>query len=94
MPLRALYVLGRYDPDIAGRADVELRRLSRQEALVALLLQTSNRSYLLPKEEAAFLPLYGRLVAQAPVYALNYPSGFEHQDAIEARVLANLREAR
>jgi hypothetical protein len=91
VPLRAVYVLARYDAQAAGRADITIEPLSGRETLAALLLYGSNREYLLPAEEAAFLPTYAALARQAPVKVLRYPSGFEHLDAVHARLQADLQ---
>jgi hypothetical protein len=34
--------------------------------------------------------MYGRLVAQAPVRLLRYPGSYEHQEAIHAKIMADL----
>lgn len=91
--LRALYLLDRYDPAAAGRSDVTIRTLSQRDALSALLAHTSGRDYLLPAEEAPFLPLYARVVARVPVRLLSYPSGFAYQQDVYERILANLEGA-
>ncbi|MBI4507084.1 MAG: hypothetical protein HY691_16250 [Chloroflexi bacterium] len=88
--MRAVYVLHRYDPAPTDPTDVVVKALNQRDGLAVLLAQTSNRSYLLPTEQAAFLPLLARLVAQAPVRILSYPSGFEHQEAVYARVVGDL----
>ncbi len=91
-PIRAIYLLSRYDASTANRTDVTLHPLGQRDGLTALLAYTSNRAYLLPTEEAPLLPAYARLVAQAPVRILSYPSGFEHQDAVYGRVLADVED--
>jgi hypothetical protein len=89
--LRALYLLDRYDPPPAGGgANVTIRTLTRWEGLRVLLDQISYGAFLQPSEQASFLPLYTRLLAQAPLRLLRYPRGFEHHDAVYARVLADL----
>jgi hypothetical protein len=88
--LHALYLLDRYDPIARGHSDVALRRLSQRDSLLAMMAYTSNRDYLLPSDEAPFLPIYARLAAQAPVCALAYPHGFEYQDTVHGRILADL----
>ena len=89
-PLRALYVLVRYDPIAAGSSDITLRRLSARDALAVMLANTSNRDYLLPREEGALLPQYTHLAARTPVNVLAYPSGFERQSAVYGRILEDL----
>lgn len=86
----AVYLLARYDPASEGRTDIASTSLNGHESLAALLTHTSNRAYLLPAEEALLLPVYAALARQAPVRRLSYPSGFEHQEAVHARVLADL----
>ena len=91
-PIRVdtVYVLERYDPVASGRTDVGTRPLSGREGLGALLTHTSNRAVLEPAENAILLPLYARLLAQARIGVLSYPHGFEHQDAVYRRILAEL----
>ena len=88
--LRALYVLDRYDPLATGHTDVAIRPMSGREGLTAVLAQISRGAFLHSAEAACLLPLYARLVAQAPVRVLSYPHGFEHQAAVHARILADL----
>ena len=93
-PLRAIYLVNRYDPRLAGRADVMIERLGRQERLTALLAQTSNRAYLEPRENSSLLPLYAQLATQVPINVLRYPDGFDYQDLVCARIVADLEEGR
>lgn len=88
--LRAVYVLDRYDPVAAGRTDVTVRTLGARDALLTLMSHTSNRTYLLPADEAPFLPFYARVAGQVPVRVLTYPDGFTHQDAVHARIQADV----
>jgi len=88
--LTMVHVLQRYCPATQGQCDVTVRTLRPRESAVALLTYTFNRSYLLPREEASFLPLYARIAADVPVRILSYPDGFEHQDAVYAAVLRDL----
>lgn len=90
LPVRRIYVLERYSPIKENRSDITLRSLSLRDSLSALLAFTSMHSFLVPTEVARFLPLYARLVAQAPVRVLAYPSGFEYQEAVHARILKDL----
>jgi hypothetical protein len=80
----------RYDPLASGRTDTLLHRLSQREALTAVLAHTADRAFLRPREQAGLLPLLSRLVAQAPVFLLTYPHGFEHQASVQARLLETL----
>jgi hypothetical protein len=90
--LRAFYVLDRYAPDVAKRTEISIRGLSPREGLTALLAQTSRSAFVQPDEAARLLPVYARLVVQAPIHVLTLPSGFEHQRAVCARILADLEE--
>lgn len=88
--LDAIYLLHRYEPSVTGRADVTVSPLSGREVISILLAQTAYGTLLRPAEIAHFLPLYARLVAQAPVRVLTYPDGFEYQDSVCARILEDL----
>jgi hypothetical protein len=88
--IRAIYVLDRYDPPAVGAADCRVRALGGRDGLAALIAQTSGGTFLQPAEIGRLLPLYARLAEQAPVRVLSYPSGFEHQAAVYAAVLADL----
>jgi len=90
VPLRALYVLRRYDPDRADRDDIAITPLRGRAAYTALLAQTLSAPFLRPTEAARLLPLYQRLLAQARVRMLEYPHGYRHQDRVRDRVLADL----
>src|SRR5581483_7212251 len=90
VPLRAIYVLDRYDPLARSDASPAIRRLSWRESATCLIAQTSYGAFLRPAEAARLLPLYARLVAQAPVRVLSYPTGFAHQEAVCARIMADL----
>lgn len=90
-PLRAIYVLRRYDPVASSRSEVYIRRLAGRDGLTALLYHTLLRACLRPEEEGAFLPIYAHTIRQAPVRMLTYPSGFEHQDAVHDAVLEDVR---
>jgi hypothetical protein len=89
-PVRGLYLLERPSAVGPGRNDVRIERLSAREGLAALLRHISTTAFLLPVEVGHLLPVFSRLVMQAPVRRLTYPSGFEHQEAVCARVLADL----
>ena len=93
-PLRALYVLDRYDPATAESEAITIRRLSGREGIATLLEHTSHSTFLQPAEAAALLPLYARLVTQAPVRVLRYPAGFAYQDAVYASILGDMTEDR
>jgi hypothetical protein len=89
-PLRAFYLLDRYDPAIEGSTDVIIRRLGGRESLAALIEQVSFGAFLEPSEAALFLPFYAKLAAQAPVRVCRFPSGFAHQDKLCAAITADL----
>jgi hypothetical protein len=86
IPLSALYVLRRYDPIHAGRTAVTSTSLAPRAALTVLLTHTYRREYLRPEEVARLLPVYARLVATVPIRVLEYPSGFEFNDAVREHI--------
>lgn len=88
VPIRALFVLSRYEP--TGRTDASIHPLGARDALFALLRHTSVRAYLTPQDDAVSLPLYTQLISQAPVRVLRYPTGFDYQDSIHTRVLEDM----
>jgi hypothetical protein len=88
--MRALYLLERYDAQADSAAQVTIRRLNGRAGLKALLANVSQPTFLLPTEVGGFLPLCSRLLQQAPVCVLRYPSGFEYQESVHARILADL----
>jgi hypothetical protein len=93
-PLRAVYVIDRYDPEVAQRDDVTIERINGNERLTTLLAQASNRAYLLPGENATLLSMCARLAGQAPVSVLSYPDGFGYQNLVHGRILADMAEDR
>ena len=88
--LRAIYVLDRYEPDATDASLVTVAPLSGRAGLTALLAQTSCGAFLRPAEATRFLPLLARLVAQAPVRTLRFPSGFAHQEMVCDAVLRDV----
>ena len=90
VPVRAVYLLDRYDAATAGKIEITIRYLSQREGVLKLLEQTALRPFLQVDDVAKLLPMYGRLVGQAGVRVLGYPSGFEHQGAVYERVMADL----
>ncbi len=88
--LRAVYLLDRYDPKDDGRADVTTHAVSGRDRLAAFVDHTSDRGLLHPADVAKLLPVYARLGAQARVRRLRYPHGFEYQDAVYERIMADL----
>jgi hypothetical protein len=89
VPIRAIYILDRYDPDQLGRSDVVIRELNQRDGHAALVAQTSWSELLVNEEKARLLPLYARLIAQARVRRLSYPDGFQFQDMVRNRILAD-----
>jgi hypothetical protein len=92
VPLRGIYVLDRYDPQVRPEARLAIRPLSWRESATCLIAQTSYGAFLRPAEAARLLPLYARLAAQAPVRVLSYPTGFAHQEEVCARIMADLEQ--
>jgi hypothetical protein len=84
--LSALYVLRRYDPTHAGSKTVTSSPLAPRAALTTLLTHTYRREYLRTEEVARLLPVYARLASTVPVRVLQYPSGFEFQDAVREHI--------
>lgn len=89
-PVAGIYLLERYDPIEHDTDDIEIRAMSQQEALASLLAQTAYGFLLRPAEAARFLSQYVTLVRQAPVKVLRYPTGFDYQECVTSRVLADL----
>ena len=87
--LDALYFLARYDPIAARSTATTIDMLDSREGFTTLLAQTAYGSLVAPDEAAAFLPIYARLARQAPVRVLRYPSGFEYQEQVHARLRAD-----
>jgi len=88
--LRAIYVLNRYDPHESQRSDIRITPLSDGAALNTLLAQTAYGTLFLPGEVGRFLPLYAKLIRQAPIRILTYPHGFEHIDAVCDQILTDI----
>ncbi len=92
VPIRAVYALDRYDPAATGRRDIVIRRANQREGVLMLLEHTALRPFLQTRDVADLLPMYARLVMQSPVRMLRYPSGFEYQQAVYERVMADLEQ--
>lgn len=90
VPLRALYVLERYKPT-DDQDQVISRDLYGPQAFAAIVAQV-YRPILSTSVVAKFLPTFARLIKQAPVRVLRYPSGFEHQEMVYRHVLRDLEE--
>jgi hypothetical protein len=93
VPLRVMYQLERYDAAATGRHECTVRTISGRQAVVALLKQISGSEALNKFELGRLLPRYTRLAALVPLRVIRYPSGFEHQDAVHARILSDLEAA-
>ncbi|GAC1315199.1 MAG: HPr kinase/phosphatase C-terminal domain-containing protein [Chloroflexota bacterium] len=89
VPLRALYIVQRYDPEAMGTQAVTIEPLSSRDAVALLLAQISLGAFLRPHEQAKLLPFYARLVARVPVRRLMFPHGFAYQDAVCESILAD-----
>jgi hypothetical protein len=87
--LRAFYVLERYEPLAAGSEQITIEPLSQRDGLMALVTQTTLGPYLSTAEMAKLLPLYSRLLVQAPVRCVRFPNGFEHQQRVQHEILAD-----
>lgn len=92
--LAAVYVLDRYEPVPGGDNQVTIRGLSAREGMTAILAQMPCGSFLQPREATRFLPLFAKLVRQAPVRVLKYPADFARLDTTCARILEDLLETR
>lgn len=92
VPLRGLYIVQRYDPQVRGTDDVIIESLSARDAVALLLAQISLGAFLRPEEQARLLPFYARLVARVPVRRLEFPHGFSHQESVCARLLADVEQ--
>ena len=90
--VRAIYLLDRYDPAATGRTDCSIEQLGKSESLALLTGATVTRAFMVPNDDVELLPLYARLAIQAPLRLLRYPSGFDYQDAVYARLRADLGE--
>lgn len=89
-PLAALYVLERYQPAPGEHPAVTFRDLTGQQAVATLIAQISWLELLQPVEVAASLPVYLRLARALPMRVVRYPSGFEHQDAVQTAILRDV----
>lgn len=88
--IHKIYLLDRYDPAAVGREDSEIFLVKRQDGLAALLQQASCAPFLRTTDHARNLRLFARLVTQAPIQILRFPTGFEYQDTVCARILNDL----
>jgi len=93
--IRAVYVLSRFGRETTERAEsgVTIQQQVPRMGHSALIAQTLWSELLLPAEMARLIPLYAQLVGQAPVRLLRYPSGFEFQGEVRARILADLDQS-
>ncbi|MGV3724027.1 MAG: hypothetical protein ACO1SX_24305, partial [Actinomycetota bacterium] len=90
--LDGLFILSRYQTTPGDSSEVSLTRLSERDALTAMLAQTSWNMLLTREEVARLLPFYAGICRRVPVWLLQFPHGYEHQDAIHLRVLRELSQ--
>jgi hypothetical protein len=90
VPLRAVYLPCRYDPQREGRTDVVVEPFGMRDAVLTLLGQTFRGHYLLPHELADLLKLYTRLAREVRVARLHLPHGLEHLSAAVERIVEDL----
>lgn len=88
--LSAIYLLDRFDPVVCGHDDIQVRGLSRREALTVLLGQTSWNVLVQPAHSARLLAFYARLVSRVPVRVLSFPNGHQCQEAVHTHVMADV----
>ena len=89
--LRGLYIIRRYKAIPDEPPEIQVTTMNARDSLRVLLAQTMRAEFLYPTEIGRLLPLYSRLIAQAPVRVLHFPNGFEYQEAVYAGVLENLK---
>lgn len=87
IPLAALYVLN--SPGTPGRK-VTIRRLSRREALMALIQNTFNFKMVVPERLRSNFLFNSALVMGTPVKELSYPRNFDSLPAVRKAVLRDL----
>jgi len=89
-PLQRIYLVARTEPECRAERLVTIRPLTGAEALAALLGQAASLVYLDPRDQAKLLPTFVKLSTQVSVSVLSFPSGFEQQDQVCARILEDL----
>jgi hypothetical protein len=90
LPLRAVYVVDRYDALSESAPAIEISSVRGHDRLMALFAHTSHKEVLLSSEQQRLLAFYSRLVSAIPVRTVRYPSGFEHQARVYEQVLRDL----
>jgi hypothetical protein len=89
VPLHSLYVLN--PPATAKpKQKVSIRRLSRREAVVALIQNTFNFKMVVPERLKSNFLFNSSLVMETPVSALTYPRNFASLPAVRNAVLRDL----
>lgn len=91
VPLDLLYVLERYDPELAGRDDILTATLPQRQGFATLLSHTCWNTLLSPAESARLFPLFSRLLQHTRVRVLRYPHGYSYQNAVAERIDSELR---
>jgi len=81
-PLRALYVLARREAAADDTNEVTIRPLSGSAGLAAIVSQIPHGAFLTQAELGQFLSTVARLVRQAPVRVVSYPSAYDAQGAV------------
>ncbi len=92
-PLRALYLLDRYESRLWQSSQVTFTLLEGSAAVATLVAHTALRALLQPDEAARLLPMYAEVVRRVPIKIFSYPNGFEYQDLVYEEILRDLRGA-
>lgn len=83
-PMRGLFILQRRDPAQLGE-EIEIKPFPRAQAAVELVRHSfTARLAAALGWQARRLDAFARLLRQAPVYQLSYPSGFDHLTRVRA----------
>lgn len=91
VPMRALYLVERYQPATPNDTTIQIVPLSPAQAVIELL--KASMLIWFPQAlglQPARIKFLGELVAQASVKRLRYPSGWEHLDQVRAAVCADV----
>ena len=89
VPLASMYVLNSPARSTPGR-QVTIRRLSRREALVALIQNTFNFKMVVPERLKSNFLFNSALAMETPVSSLTYPRNFASLPAVRKAVLRDL----
>jgi hypothetical protein len=90
VPLRAVYLIGRYQAVASETPAIEIRSLAGGESLMSLCAHTSHKEFLMAAEQQRLLRFYARLGSAVAVRSIRYPSGFQHQARVHMQVLQDL----